>query len=509
MSRAVIVIDMVRGFFEPKYNLYLGPACHRIIPNVRHLLETERKQGSRLLFLCDNHAPDDEEFKMFAPHCVRGTIETEVIPELSPFVEEYIPKTRYSAFYGSKLGGRLAELKPESVVVCGVCTDICVLHTVGDARDRDYPVEVPVDCVTTFDLQAHQFALEHMEKVLGARLTWATEVKPAKPEFRPPIGALFGETVEVGLTRALGIMKGAGFDPPATTEVRAGRAGTLGGMDQVRSFLEKGLSKDKTEVYALEDGEEFRKDEVVLRITAPHQSYMIYETTYLGFLAQSSGWATAARECVRAARGVPVVNLSARNSYPTIVGYMEYASVLGGCKHPATVSGGNLAGLEAAGPLSEKLFLSLGGPERTLAELKKYALAKERVIVPVGVRGEPVEESLFLARGLGGRLHAVKVALVNRGQPLTPETVKEVRASLNAAGFLDVLIFLAGDVTPETIKHFLDNGAPVDYFGVENYIAAAAPVSFEAELCQVGEKALLRPGRLAGPTPNRRLRRVI
>lgn len=55
--------------------------------------------------------------------------------------------------------------------MCGVCTDICVLHTAADARNRDYPVEVPADCVASFDARAHQWALRHMERILGARIT--------------------------------------------------------------------------------------------------------------------------------------------------------------------------------------------------------------------------------------------------------------------------------------------------------------------------------------------------
>ena len=56
------------------------------------------------------------------------------------------------------------------MIVCGVCTDICVLHTAADARNRDYPVEVPIDCVATFDPDAHRWALQHIENILGASL---------------------------------------------------------------------------------------------------------------------------------------------------------------------------------------------------------------------------------------------------------------------------------------------------------------------------------------------------
>jgi nicotinamidase-related amidase len=123
-----------------------------------------------VFFICDTHDPDDLEFQMFPVHCVRGTEEAEVIPELSAFAGELIRKRRYSAFFETDLDRRLAELNPEKVIICGVCTDICVMHTAADARNRDYAVEVPTDCVATFESQAHSYALRHMEKLLGATL---------------------------------------------------------------------------------------------------------------------------------------------------------------------------------------------------------------------------------------------------------------------------------------------------------------------------------------------------
>ena len=171
MANTVLVIDMLRGFLEEGCPLYCGDSARRVVPRIRALLERELARGSSLFFLCDRHAPDDLEFRMFPPHCIEGTPEAEVIPELAGFQGEVIPKTRYSAFFNTPLAERLADLKPAKLIACGVCTDICVCHTVADARNRDYDVEVPVDCVASFDEEAHRFALGHMEKVLGARLT--------------------------------------------------------------------------------------------------------------------------------------------------------------------------------------------------------------------------------------------------------------------------------------------------------------------------------------------------
>lgn len=172
MTNVVLVVDMVRGFLEPGHNLYCGDESRGIIPNVQKLLEKEVAAGSEIIFLSDHHQPDDLEFQMFPVHCVIGTEEPEVIPELSQFTTDsnVIPKNRYSGFFNTDLEQRLERIKPDKIILCGVCTDICVMHTTSDARNRDYPVEVPTDCVATFDPEAHRWALDHLEKILGAKV---------------------------------------------------------------------------------------------------------------------------------------------------------------------------------------------------------------------------------------------------------------------------------------------------------------------------------------------------
>ncbi len=170
MANVVLVIDMLKGFLEKGYPLYAGYQARQIIPNIQGLLEREIKQGAKIFFICDNHESDDSEFKMFPPHCIAGTPEAEVIPELAKYPGEIITKKRYSAFFNTPLEAKLKQLKPDKLIVCGVLADICVMHTVADARNRDYYVEVPVDCVAALDKTTQQFALDHIEKVLGARL---------------------------------------------------------------------------------------------------------------------------------------------------------------------------------------------------------------------------------------------------------------------------------------------------------------------------------------------------
>ncbi len=170
MANAVLVLDMLKGFLEEGYPLYCGEQARRIIPRIGKLLQQELDKGSKAFFICDSHDPDDLEFKMFPPHCVSGTEEAEIIAELRDYPGEVIAKNRYSGFYNTVLDERLQAIRPDKLIVCGVCTDICVMYTVADARNCDYEVEVPTDCVASFNDDSHRFALDHMDKVLGAKL---------------------------------------------------------------------------------------------------------------------------------------------------------------------------------------------------------------------------------------------------------------------------------------------------------------------------------------------------
>lgn len=172
-SRALLVIDMQRGFLEDGYPLFCGEEARRIIPSVRRLVEQELEQGTPVFFSADAHVSNDREFKIFPPHCIQGTTEAEIIPELAVYLPRstLIETSSYSAFFATDLHKRLQQARVKELIVCGVCTDICVLHTVADAYYRGYDIEVRSDCVASFDNEAHAFALRHMVQVFGAQIT--------------------------------------------------------------------------------------------------------------------------------------------------------------------------------------------------------------------------------------------------------------------------------------------------------------------------------------------------
>jgi len=509
MSNVVIVIDMLKGFLEKGYPLYCGQAGRRIIPSVQKLLGREIAQGSKILYLCDQHDPDDLEFQKFPPHCITGTTESELIPELTPYPGEIIAKTRYSGFFDTLLKERLEALQPEKMIICGVCTDICILHTVAEARNRDYEVEVPVDCVASFNQAGHNFALEHMEKILGANLVRAVEVKVASPHFEPSPSVLSGETADIYFTRTVEILKREGINPLATMEVFPSRAGLLCGMHEVHALLDRVLPQGEREVWSLSEGETFDRKEVVIRITAPYQSYGAYETAYLGTLAQCSGWATAARECVEAAQGIPIISFGARHVHPNIASIMDYSAIVGGCAGCSSTAGARLAGIDPTGTIPHTLILAMGDTvSATLAFDKHIPPAVARIALVDTFKDEP-EESLIVAQAMAGKLQGVRLDTPGERGGVTVDLVKETRARLDLAGFTEVKIFVSGGIDPERIRYFIENGAPVDAFGVGSYISGAKPIDFTADLHEVEGKPIAKRGRIPGITPNPRLKRVM
>lgn len=509
MTNAVLVIDMLRGFLEEGNPLYCGDRARRIIPKVKGLLERELADGAKLFFICDHHDPDDLEFKIFPAHCVVGTPEVEVIPELAEFPGEMIPKKRYSAFHGTDLDKKLKELNPEKIIACGVCTDICVCHTVTDARNRDYTVEVPMDCVASFDEKAHRYALEHMERVLGATLTYSIPEESPESVFQPSPEVISGDTADIYFKRTIDILQAEKLNPTATMEIFPSRAGKLCGIEEVKSLLRDVLPEDNREVWALEEGESMAAKEVVLRIRAPYRSYGLYETAMAGMLAHCSGWTTAAYECATAAGDIPVISFGARHVHPSVAGVMDYAAVTGGCSGCSSIAGGRLSGVTPSGTMPHALIIIVGDTVKTTVLFDKHIPADVTRVALVDTFKDEAEESLRVADELKEKLGSVRLDTPGERGGVTVALVKEVRARLDLAGYQHVGIFVSGGINPERIRLFIESGAPVSGFGVGSYISGARPIDFTADLHEIEGRPIAKRGRIPGITANPRLKRVM
>ena len=170
MRKALIIVDMLNDFVHPDGKLFFQAGAD-IIPAVWERIKEHRADGNLRIYLYDAHAKDDLEFDRFPPHAIENTWGSEIVAELNPRDEDvlFVPKTRYSGFYGTELDEQLRVWGPSEVEVVGVCTSICVMDTVGGLANRNYKITVPLNAIADFDPEASAAAINRMGGLYGAK----------------------------------------------------------------------------------------------------------------------------------------------------------------------------------------------------------------------------------------------------------------------------------------------------------------------------------------------------
>lgn len=175
-NTALIIIDMLNDFVEEDGALVV-PIAKDLVPTQMQILNKARQKSFTVVYLTDNHMPDDEEFKVWPKHSVAGTRGAKVVDELAPGRgEKVIPKRRYSGFFGTDLDLTLREAGITNIILMGVLTDICVMYTSADASARGYNVYVVADGTGSTVKENHQFALQHMKEVHNSIVVTANQV---------------------------------------------------------------------------------------------------------------------------------------------------------------------------------------------------------------------------------------------------------------------------------------------------------------------------------------------
>jgi nicotinate phosphoribosyltransferase len=328
---------------------------------------------------------------------------------------------------------------------------------------------------------------------------------------RPSREILSGDSADVYFIRASRILEREGLDPIVAMEVFARQPGVLCGIGEAKNLLGHVLATaDPAElsVEALDDGDAFDPKEVVLRIRAHYRAFGLYETALLGMLAQSTGWATAAREVVEAAAPTPVISFGARHVHPDITDVLDYAAIVGGCVGASTPAGARLAGLNPTGTMPHSLVLIIGDTVKAAEAFDRDLEPNVPRIVLVDTFRDEAEEALRVAHALGDRLYGIRLDTPAERGRVTADLVHEVRARLDQDGFGHVRIVVSGGLTPDRIRYYQEAEAPVDSFAVGSYISGATPIDFTGDIKEIDGRPIAKRGRIPGLTPSPRLRPV-
>lgn len=193
---AAVIIDMQRDFLEPGgFGEALGNDVSHLrvaIGPCKRLLAGLRSCGMLIIHTREGHRPDlsdapPAKLQRGTPKSrigdpgpmgrilIRGEPGHDIIEELYPKQgEPVVDKPGKGAFYATDLASILHARNVDTLLVCGVTTEVCVHTTVREANDRGYRCIVLSDCTASYFPEFHEMGLK-MVAAQGGIFGWVTD----------------------------------------------------------------------------------------------------------------------------------------------------------------------------------------------------------------------------------------------------------------------------------------------------------------------------------------------
>ena len=179
---AILILDFINDIVncESKFaKSAQSVAKNEVIKNANKLINYGRENNILLIFVKVGFSASYKECPLDSPlfaqakklHAYQlGTWGTEFHPDLNIEKEDLVViKHRVSAFYATGLETILRANKIESLILCGVSTDLVVQTTARDAHDRDYEVTVIKDACAADNDEITQQVFNALSKVANIK----------------------------------------------------------------------------------------------------------------------------------------------------------------------------------------------------------------------------------------------------------------------------------------------------------------------------------------------------
>lgn len=157
----LVVIDMINGFVN--FGALADHNINKITPKIIDLIKKANLSGAHIIAFRDAHSIDDEEFNTFPVHCLKGSEESKLIPELAVYKDKMweIEKDTTNGFVTKDFLELVNKFDFNNVYVVGCCTDICVLNFVNSylsfnkKYNKTTNIIVIENACATFDSPTH------------------------------------------------------------------------------------------------------------------------------------------------------------------------------------------------------------------------------------------------------------------------------------------------------------------------------------------------------------------
>ncbi len=179
----------------PGGKLYV-PGAEKLLPNIGRLTDAARQGRVFLVAHGCFHVEDDPEFKIFPPHCLKGTTGAELLPEaltetvarvpndpdtklpedLSRYQQILLEKQTLNIFESRHADELVRKLGNNAeFVVFGVVTEYCVSFAAKGLLERHRRVALVQDAIETLKPEDGEKTIAELQRA-GARLTTTDQI---------------------------------------------------------------------------------------------------------------------------------------------------------------------------------------------------------------------------------------------------------------------------------------------------------------------------------------------
>ena len=192
----LVVIDMQRDFLEPGgFGAALGndvSLLRAAVGPCQTALAAARASGMLVIHTREGHRPDLSDAPLAkvqrgAPSArigdpgpmgrilVRGERGHDIVPDLAPLAgEPVLDKPGKGAFFQTDLELLLRNHGIDTLIVCGVTTEVCVHSTIREGNDRGYRCVALADACASYFPEFHRLGLE-MIAAQGGIFGWVSD----------------------------------------------------------------------------------------------------------------------------------------------------------------------------------------------------------------------------------------------------------------------------------------------------------------------------------------------
>lgn len=159
--KVLVVVDMQNDFIDGALGTKEAVS---IVPSVKKKIESYKNE--KIYFTRDTHGENyletSEGKNLPVPHCIKGTKGWEITELLDTSGCVIIDKITFGS---SELSELIKADNPESVELCGLCTDICVISNAMLIKSALPETKISVDpsCCAGVTPESHKNALSAMK----------------------------------------------------------------------------------------------------------------------------------------------------------------------------------------------------------------------------------------------------------------------------------------------------------------------------------------------------------